>query len=213
MINGHGAIRVLIVDDHEIIRKGLRYFLEAEHFQCVGEADNGVSAVDLCNQFQPDVVLMDLMMPKMDGIEATRIIRSNCPQTQVIALTNYNMDDTVSRVLQAGAVSFLVKNISIEELADAIRGAYAGQSTLSSEAIAGLVANNNVPQFQLTPRELEILDLMAKGLNNREISKRLFITISTVKNHITSIFAKIGASRRSKAVALAVHYHLVDLPE
>jgi len=213
MIADQNDIRVLIADDHEIIRKGLRIFLEYEGFQCVGEAENGVRAVDLCKEFHPDVVLMDLVMPQMDGIEATRLIRKNNPQTQVIALTNYDLDDNVLQVLQAGATSFLVKNVTIEDIADAIRAASVGQSTLSTEAITNLVSNNKQPQFQLTPRELEILNLMTQGLNNREISKRLFITVSTVKNHITSIFAKIGVTRRSKAVALAVHYNLVDLPD
>lgn len=212
MIAEQNAIRVLIVDDHEIIRKGLRIFLECEGFQCIGEAENGIKAVDLCNEFYPDVVLMDLMMPQMNGIEATRIIRKNCPHTQVVALTNYDLDDNVLQVLQAGATSFLVKNVTIEEVADAIRAAAVGQSTLSTEAITNLISKNRQPQFQLTPRELEILSLMTQGLNNREISKRLFITVSTVKNHITSIFAKIGVSRRSKAVAIAVHYNLVKLP-
>jgi NarL family two-component system response regulator LiaR len=164
MIADQNDIRVLIADDHEIIRKGLRIFLEYEGFQCVGEAENGVRAVDLCNEFHPDVVLMDLVMPQMDGIEATRLIRKNNPQTQVIALTNYDLDDNVLQVLQAGATSFLVKNVTIEDIADAIRAASVGQSTLSTEAITNLVSNNKQPQFQLTPRELEILNLMTQAI-------------------------------------------------
>lgn len=206
-------IRVLIVDDHAVVRSGLAAFLLAfDDLELAGEASSGAEAVRLCSQVQPDVVLMDLVMPEMDGATATRSIRQACPQIQVIALTSFKEEELVQRALQAGAIGYLLKNVSAEELADAIHKAHAGRPTLAPEAAQALIHASTKPQppgHDLTDREREVLALMAKGLNNPEIAKRLVISQSTAKFHVSSILSKLGVSSRTEAVALAVQHHLV----
>lgn len=207
-------IKVLIVDDHDMVRKGLLVLLEDfDDFEVVGEVGDGQLAVDLCRRQQVDVVLMDMIMPRMDGIEATQRIREVCPQTQVIALTSYTDEENVGEALKAGAVGYLMKNISGDDLADAIRRAKEGQSTLAPEAAQALIRQTTRPPaigHDLTEREREVLALMIEGLNNREIAEHLIISSSTVKNHVSSILGKLGTTSRTQAVALAVENRIIE---
>jgi two-component system, NarL family, response regulator LiaR len=206
-------IRVLLVDDHAMVRRGLAAFLKAyPDLALCGEAESGEEAVRLCAELSPDVVLMDLMLGELDGASATRLIRQDCPEVQVIALTSFREDTLVQRALQAGAISYLLKNVSADELAAAIRAAHAGQSTLAPEAMAALLnAASDSPALghDLTARERDVLALMVKGLSNTEIAERLIVSQSTIKTHVSSILTKLGASSRTEAVALAVQHHLV----
>jgi NarL family two-component system response regulator LiaR len=204
----------MIVDDHAVVRSGLAAFLLAfDDLELVGEAGGGEEAVNLCPQVQPDVVLMDLVMPKMDGATATRVIRERCPQVQVIALTSFKEEELVQGVLQAGAISYLLKNVSADELVSAIRAAHAGRPILAPEAAQALIhaaTHPPAPGQDLTPREREVLALMVAGLNNPDIAQRLVVSQSTVKFHVSSILSKLGAASRTEAVALAVQHHLVS---
>jgi len=206
-------IRVLIVDDHAVVRSGLATFLQAfEDFELVGEAGDGGEALRLCAQAAPHVVLMDLLMPEMDGITATRGIRQRHPETQVIALTSFQDQDRVQAAIDAGAVGYLLKNVSADDLARAIRSARAGRPTLAPEATQALMhaaRQAPAPGHDLTPREREVLALMARGLNNAEIAKRLVVNRSTAKFHVSNILTKLGAASRTEAVALALTHHLV----
>jgi two-component system, NarL family, response regulator LiaR len=207
-------IRVVIVDDHNMVRKGLVVLLqEFDDLSVIGEAADGELAVDLCRRLPVDVVLMDMIMPRMDGVTATRHIRENNPATQVIALTSFSDETNVQAALKAGAVGYLMKNISGDELANAIRRANDGQSTLAPEAAQVLIRATTRPPtigHDLTEREREVLGLMKEGLNNREIGERLIISSSTVKNHVSSILSKLGTISRTQAVALAMEYKLLD---
>ena len=206
-------IRVMIVDDHAVVRSGLAAFLMVfDDLELAGEAGSGEEAVRLCAELQPDVVLMDLVMPKMDGATATRALRERCPHVQVIALTSFKEEELVQGVLQAGAIGYLLKNVTAEELAGAIRAAYAGRPTLAPEAAQVLIQaaiQPPTPGRDLTPREREVLALMVEGLNNPEIAARLVVSQSTVKFHVSSILSKLGVTSRTEAVALAVQHHLV----
>ena len=207
------AIRVVIVDDHELVRGGLETILGLfPDIALVGQADSGAAAVRLCAETRPDVVLMDLVLPgSMDGAEATREIISTCPETRVLALTSFSDPELIQRVLRAGALGCLLKNVSGKELADAIRRAHAGTSTLAPEAADALVRAISSPvevRAGLTPRERDVLKLMVEGLTNAEIAERLVVSLSTVKTHVSSIIAKLGASTRTEAAAIAVREHL-----
>ncbi len=207
-------IRVVIVDDHNMVRKGLTVLLEQfEDMEVVAEAGDGEAGLDICRRECPDVVLMDMLMPRMDGVKATRLIREACPDTQVIGLTSYHEEETIQEALKAGAIGFLMKNISGDELANAIRRGYQGQSTLAPEAAQVLISATTRPPalgHDLTEREREVLVLMIDGLNNREIGEKLIISSSTVKNHVSSILSKLGTSSRTQAVALAVEHRIVE---
>jgi NarL family two-component system response regulator LiaR len=212
-MSGRQQIRVMIVDDHAVVRSGLAAFLMAyDDLELVAEAGNGTEAIRLCEKTRPDVVLMDLLMPEMDGVEATRTIRQAHPEIQVIALTSFQEDDLVHRALQAGAIGYLLKNVGAEELAAALRRARAGHPVLSPEATRVLLRtarSEPPPGHDLTAREREVLALMAKGLNNSEIAKRLIVSRSTVKFHVSGILSKLGVASRTEAVALALQHRLV----
>jgi two-component system, NarL family, response regulator LiaR len=212
-MNDNQPIRVLIVDDHAVVRSGLAAFLLVyDDLELVGEAGSGADALRLCREQPVDVVLMDLMMPEMNGVEATRLLRQQCPHTQVVALTSFREDDLVQGVLQAGAISYLLKNVSADELANAIRAAHAGRPTLAPEATQALIhaaTQPAAPAYDLTSREKEVLAFMIEGLNNPQIAEKLVVSRSTVKFHVSSILSKLGAGSRTEAVALAVQQNLV----
>lgn len=213
MMTEQNRIRVMIVDDHTVVRGGLKYFLLAfDDMELIGEADSGEEALRLCSQVQPDVVVMDMVMPGMDGAEATRAIRERYPQVQVVALTSFQEEDLVQRALQAGAIGYLLKDVPADELAEAIRAAYAGRPTLAPEAAEALVHTATHPPklgHDLTEREREVLALMIKGLNNVEIAERLVVSRSTVRFHVSNILSKLNASNRAEAVGLAVQHKMV----
>jgi NarL family two-component system response regulator LiaR len=208
------TVRVLLVDDHTVVRSGLSAFLLAyDDLDLVGEAGNGEDAIQQCEHHQPDVVLMDLVMPGMNGVAATQAIRTRCPQTQIIALTSFPEEDLVQGALRAGAISYLLKNVSADELAAAIRAAHAGRSTLSPEATRALIEASSrppAPGDDLTAREREVLALMVQGLHNPDIAEHLTISRATVKFHVSSILSKLGASSRAEAVAMAVRLRLSE---
>jgi NarL family two-component system response regulator LiaR len=207
------AIKVMIVDDHAVVRSGLSAFLLAfDDFEHVGDATGGADAVSKCISLRPDVVLMDLVMPGVDGAEATRRIKEACPEVQVIALTSYKEDDLVQGALKAGAISYLLKNVTADQLADAIRGAHAGRSTLAPEAAQVLIKAATEPAQDegLTSRELEILRLMVRGDSNPDIAEKLFVSRSTVKFHVSNILMKLGTATRTEAVAVALQRKLVE---
>jgi NarL family two-component system response regulator LiaR len=206
-------IRVIIVDDHTVVRSGLGAVLaSSEGMELVGEAENGEEAIRLCERLQPDVVLMDLLMPKMDGVTASKIIHERWPQIRIIALTSFREKEYVEGVLKAGATSYLLKNVSADELISAIDRAVLGQPSLSPEAAQVLIQKVNEPLqpgSDMTEREREILALMVEGKSNNEIAKCIFISQSTVKFHVSNILSKLGVSSRTEAVALAMKHHLV----
>lgn len=206
-------IRVLIVDDHTVVRSGLAAFLLAfDDMELVGEAAGGAEAVRLCAEVEPDIVLMDLVMPEVDGATATRSIRDCCPHVQVIALTSFREQELVQAALEAGAISYLLKNVNADELAQAIRLAHAGRATLAPEAAEALIQAATHPSrigHDLTDREREVLALLVKGMSNMEIAERLVISRSTVRFHVSNILSKFGAANRAEAVGLAVQYKVV----
>lgn len=206
-------IRVLLVDDHLMVRRGLATFLKVyDDLALVGEASSGQEAVQLCGQHQPDVVLMDMVMPDMDGASATQLIRQQYPAVQVLALTSFKEESLVKGALQAGAIGYLLKDVTADELAQAIRAAHAGRTTLSPEAVQVLVhaaSQPPPPGFDLTGRELEVLALMVVGLNNTQIAGKLVVSPSTIKSHVSSILSKLGVASRTEAVTLALRTHLL----
>jgi NarL family two-component system response regulator LiaR len=208
-------IQVMLVDDHNVVRSGLATFLRAyDDLELVGEAKNGSEALHLCREKKPDVILMDLIMPEMDGIAATRAILADYPEIKIIAMTSFEDEQLVQGVLAAGAISYLIKNVTSDELAKAIRDAVSGRSTLSPEAARVLVQATRPtkqPLFDLTEREMEVLNLVAHGQSNQHIADSLVISLATVKAHISSILSKLQVSSRAEASAYAVKHKLVSL--
>jgi two-component system, NarL family, response regulator LiaR len=207
-------VRVLIVDDHAVVRQGLRMFLGLDaELEVVGEAENGRQAIDRAVKLRPDVVLMDLLMPVMDGIAATEAIRRALPDTEVIALTSALEDRLIFDAIRVGAMGYLLKDTRADDLCRAIKSAAAGQVQLSPEAAQRLVGHVTVREdvVQLTPREIEVLQHIARGMANKQIGFALGIAEKTVKTHITSIFSKLGVVSRTEAALYAVRVGLVSL--
>ena len=206
-------IRVMLVDDHTMVRRGLATFLKVhDDLQLAGEAESGEDAVRLCAEVMPDVILMDLVLPQMDGAAATRAIRQKFPQVQVLALTSFKDGALIKSALEAGAIGYLLKDVTADELARAIRAAHSGRATLSPEAAQVLVETANQPPppgQDLTEREREVLGLMIEGLNNTQIAGRLTVSPSTIKSHVSSILAKLGVASRTEAVALALRSRIL----
>ena len=206
------SIRVLIVDDHAVVRQGLRIFLDMESdFVIVGEAADGAAAVKLARQLQPDVVLMDLLLPVMDGVTATGHIRRELPDTEVIALTSVLENNSVFRAIQAGAIGYLLKDTEAPRLREAIKAAADGKVQLSPEAATVLLREVRTPTSpeRLTERETEVLQLLADGQSNKEIARKLQIAETTVKSHVKSIMQKLDVASRTQAALYAVRAGLV----
>jgi NarL family two-component system response regulator LiaR len=209
------VITVLIVDDHAVVRQGLRTFLDLhKDIRVVGEASEGAEAIALVDRLAPDIVLMDLVMPGMDGIEATRQICARYPGTKVIALTSFLEDEQIFPALAAGVSGYLMKDLTPPELARAIRTVHEGKAELHPEAAKRLLDEFQVqreasPVQDLTQREVEVLELVARGLSNREIAERLTITHKTVKVHVSSILGKLNLSDRTQAAIFAIRQGLV----
>jgi NarL family two-component system response regulator LiaR len=203
----------MLVDDHMMVRRGLATFLKVhDDLQLAGEAESGEDAIRLCAEVQPDVVLMDLVLPNMDGAAATRAIRQKLPQVQILALTSFKEGELIKNALEAGAIGYLLKDVTADDLARAIRAAHAGRATLSPEAAQALVETANQPPppgLDLTEREREVLGLMIEGLNNTQIAGRLTVSPSTIKSHVSSILAKLGVASRTEAVALALRHRIL----
>jgi NarL family two-component system response regulator LiaR len=203
----------MTVDDHRILRDGLRFlFLAFDDIVLVGEAHDGTEALDTCSQLRPDVVLMDMIMPGMHGVETTRILKKQYPRVQVLVLSSFHDRELVQRAMQAGAIGYLLKDLSIDELADGIRAAYAGKPVLAAEVAEDLfrpVGSTAPTGHDLTERHVEILALMAEGLSNQAIAERLILSPYTVRNHVSEILSRLGVTSRTEAVALAVRHGLV----
>ncbi len=207
-------IRVMIVDDHAVVRSGLATFLMVhDDLELVADVGSGREALRVCQEREVDVVLMDLVMPEMDGASTTQAIKEAFPHIQVIALTSFREEDLVQGVLKAGAISYLLKNVSADKLAEAIRAAYLGRGTLAPEATEVLIhaaTNPGRPDYDLTPREKDVLALMSQGLSNPQIAEKLVVSQSTVKFHVSSVLSKLGVNSRTEAVALAIQQKLVS---
>jgi NarL family two-component system response regulator LiaR len=214
-MSGAQPIRIMLVDDHAVVRSGLSAFLLAyDDFDLVAEAADGAEAVRVCERVQPDVILMDLIMPRMDGATATRTIRERFPNIQVLVLTSFKEDNLVQDALKAGAIGYLLKNVTGEELAAAIRAAVRGRPTLAPEAAQALIhaaTHQDLPVLghDLTDRERDVLALMTKGLDNNEIADQLVVSRSTIKFHVSNILSKLQVSSRTEAVAVALHHDLI----
>ena len=206
-------IRVLLVDDHAMLRRGLATFLKVfDDLELAGEAASGEDAIQLCAQLLPDVVLMDMVMPEMDGVTATRAIRQQFPEVQVVALTSFKEEELIQHALQAGAIGYLLKDVSADTLAQAIRDAHAGRATLSPEAaqaLAQAAAQPPTPGRDLTERERDVLALLVEGLDNTQIADKLVVSPSTIKSHVSHILSKLGVSSRTEAATLALRHRLV----
>lgn len=209
-------IRLLITDDHDVVRQGLRFYLRRDpKIEILGEAADGEEAVEMARSHTPDVVLMDLLMPRMDGIEATERIRAELPEVEVVALTSVLEDAAVTGAIRAGAIGYLLKDTKAEELSAAIKGAAAGQVQLAPEAAARLILEVRVPERpeELTARETEVLVGVAQGRANKEIARRLYVEERTVKSHVSSILRKLNLKSRTQAALYAVRTGLVSLDD
>ncbi len=209
-MSGEPLIKVLCVDDHPLVRKGIASILANEtDMRLVAEAGGGREAVELFRIHQPDVTLMDLRMPEMDGIEATRAIRREFPEARIIALTSYDGDQDIYRALEAGVRGYLLKEMVHTEVLRAIRTVHAGKRLMPAEVAERL--SEYFPQVALTPREVEVLTLVARGLANREIAERLGTASGTIKMHIQNVLGKLGAADRTHAVTLAIQRGILHL--
>ncbi len=206
-------IRILIVDDHRLVRDGLNLLLSTfDEFEVVGMAENGERSIAQCRQLQPDVVLMDIVMPKLDGPDAAARILAEHPNTKIIALTSFMEDELVQRAINAGAIGYMLKNASPEQLAAAIRDAQHGRPTIDAEAARALIQTSG--QFKLgddlTGREREVLTLLVEGKTNKEIAGALSLSPTTVRDYVSSILGKLGVSNRTEAATLAVQKNILS---
>lgn len=213
-MNDPNKIRVLIVDDHALIRSGLRFSLgSVDDIELVGEAQDGQDALRLCGETSPDVVVMDILLSgEMDGIATTRAVRTQHPQIQVLALSSSHDKVLVEGAMQAGAIGYLVKGGSVNELVEAIRAAHAGRTTLASEALEALIEPSpptTRKTFDLTDNELETLVLLVEGRSNAEIAELMHVSVASVKYYVSGVLTKLGASNRTEAAAMAREYELV----
>lgn len=206
-------IRVLVVDDHPVVRTGVRGMLATQaQFDVVGEASDGEEAVQKVEALEPDVVLMDLRMPGLDGVEATKRIRTRHPDVQVLVLTTYDTDEDILRAVEAGAVGYLLKDAPREELFRGVQAAARGESLLATAVVSRLLSRMRAPQGEpLSPRELEVLGLVAEGRPNKAIASALFISETTVKTHVAHIFTKLGVDDRTAAVTVALNRGIIRL--
>ncbi|MGH2586266.1 MAG: response regulator [Dehalococcoidia bacterium] len=214
-MNEDGEIKVLLVDDHAVVREGLRTYLDLEErLEIIGEAANGREAVDKVRVLQPDVVLMDLLMPVMDGITATKAIKEFAPEVKIIVLTSFQDDEHIMPAIEAGATGYLLKDVSAPELVKAIEGAFQGQAQLHPEVARKLMEQVRQPRRrqdpaeELTPRERDVLGLIASGMSNKEIARELVMTERTVKGHVSNILGKLGLQDRTQAALYAVRHGL-----
>jgi len=204
------VIRVLAVDDHPLLREGIAALIESEEdMELVGEASNGREAVDLFRKYQPDITLMDVQMPEMNGIDAIGAIRGEFPDARIIVLTTHPGDVQVWRAIKAGARGYLLKGMLRKELLETIRAVHAGQKRMSSEVAAEIA--EHATDYALTPREIDVLRLIAAGNANKEIGARLSLTEVTVKSHVQNILGKLGANDRTHAVTIALKRGIIDL--
>ena len=206
-------IRIVIVDDHRVVHQALAEMISfVDDFELIAQGSNGVEAVELCRQFQPDVVLMDVVMPELDGIEATRQILANNPNTKVLALSSFQDSDSVDSMLKNGASGYILKHASIDELEDIIRTIYKGNSVIDSQLMQRIV-HQSIPysdnDFHLSPRELEILKLIAGGMSYSQVADQLTISMSTVKFHIGNILSKLGVETRNEAILIAAKNNII----
>jgi len=212
-VEKENRVRVMVVDDHAVVRNGIRYSLLAfDDIELVAEAGSGPEALRLCAEVQPEVILMDMMMPGMDGVAATQAILGEHPQIRIIALTSFQEGSLVQDALQAGAISYLLKDVDMDELAAAIRSALEGQARLAPEAaqaLAGVVAHPYDLGADLTGRERDVLALVVEGKSNAEIAQELVVSLSTARFHVSIIMDKLGAANRTQAATLAVRHGLV----
>ena len=211
-------IRLLLADDHTMLRESLRRSMEAEGLDVVGEARDGEEAVQLAEELSPDVVLMDVSMPVLDGVEATRLVRERAPDVQVVMLTMHADQDVVARAIRAGAVGYLVKDCTTDEVVRAVRLAASGETALSAELAAGMLTEMRTPptpaqpeESVLSPREEEVLQLIAEGASTTEVGSRLYISVKTVKNHLASIYQKLDSRDRTQAVIQGVRLGIIKL--
>lgn len=209
-------IKVLFVDDHEMVRIGVAAYLSSQSdIEVVGEADNGVKAVSMALELRPDIILMDLVMPEMDGIEATKLIMEQWPEAKIIIVTSFLDDEKVYPALEAGATSYMLKTSKASEIADAVRATYRGQIVLEPEVTGKMMEKLRHPKKdmlheQLTAREMEVLLLMAKGKSNQEIADELFIALKTTKVHVSNILSKLEVQDRTQAVIYAFKHSIVE---
>lgn len=207
-------IRVLIADDHDVVREGLAGFLDTlDDLELIGQARNGAEATRLAADLNPDVILMDLQMPGIDGIEATRAIRTANPAARIVILSSFGQEDEVKAALEAGALGYLLKDSSIHRLSAAIRAAYVGESSLSPQVMQTLLRSSReepATDYDLKTREVEVLTLMAAGRTNRQIAQDLSLSLSTVKFHVSNILSKLQVESRTEAVALAIQQNLIS---
>jgi two-component system, NarL family, response regulator LiaR len=209
-------IKVMVVDDHPLVRHGMKTVFEAyDDIEMVAEAENGKEAIEICVKYKPDVVIMDMVMPILDGAEATSQLIKKFPDIKVIALTSFNDKDLIKKSLKAGAVSFILKNITGAKLVKIIKDVYKGKFVLSPHATKILLTElreKSDESIKLTKREKEILALIVEGLSNKEIAKRLFLSNSTIQFHVSNVLSKLGVSKRTEAAYLALKQKLVELP-